>query len=65
MVADVPFRSVQTLYVVLGDAVAYACLAGLVGLLGLALSRRAALAPVTARPGPQPGPALSRPGEIV
>lgn len=60
MVADVPIRSVRTLYVALGDGVAYACLAGLVGLIGLALVRRSAPARATARPAPQPGPAAAR-----
>jgi apolipoprotein N-acyltransferase len=40
MVAEVPTRSVRTPYVVMGDSLAYVCLAGLVGLLGLGLIRR-------------------------
>jgi apolipoprotein N-acyltransferase len=39
MVVDVPTRGVATLYVALGDALAYACAAGLAALIGLAAVR--------------------------
>jgi apolipoprotein N-acyltransferase len=57
MVADVPTRSVRTLYVVLGDGGAYACLAGLIGLMGLALIQRRSPAGASANPALQPGQA--------
>jgi hypothetical protein len=39
MVVDVPARGVATPYVALGDALVYACAAGLAALIGLAAVR--------------------------
>jgi apolipoprotein N-acyltransferase len=57
IVANVPMRSVATLYVLLGDSLAYLCLVGLAGLMGLALIRGRSPSGAPARPALRPGQA--------
>jgi len=55
MVIDVPARAVGTLYILAGDSLVYACLAGLVVLAGLALLGRRSLVGAPSSSVLQPG----------
>jgi apolipoprotein N-acyltransferase len=50
MVSDVPTRGAATIYARIGDSFAYLCIAGLAGLVGLALARHGAVGVGTPRP---------------